>query len=99
MVSKLLEIFYCRMLTTHLTDRNKPTITLNFPTPRFCKSELLKEAGWGISIVKIFLARTTEVGSRTLVASACADHDSHGQYMDTAQVTKYVFSLPVFCGG
>jgi len=88
MVSKLLEIFYCRMLAAHLRDSNKPIITLNFPSPGFCESELLREAGWGVSIAKIFLARTTEVGSRTLVASACADHESHGQYMDTAQVTK-----------
>ncbi|KAH0385834.1 hypothetical protein KCU89_g17148, partial [Aureobasidium melanogenum] len=34
------------------------------------------------------LARTTEVGSRTLVAAALASHDTHGQYMSDCMVEE-----------
>ncbi len=33
-------------------------------------------------LARFFLARTTEVGARTLVASAAAGKESHGWYMD-----------------
>lgn len=46
-------------------------------------------------IGKLLLARTTEVGSRTLVAAAAAGEESHGVYMADCAVSepsKYVRS-------
>lgn len=39
--------------------------------------------GW---IGKKLIGRTTEMGSRTLVAAACAGDESHGMYMTDCQV-------------
>jgi hypothetical protein len=79
-----------------MTEHKSPTVTLNFLTPGLCHSELARDAGWGLAIMKFFLARSTEVGSRTLIAAACAGHDSHGQYMDGGKITAYVI-LSVSC--
>ena len=37
-------------------------------------------------IGKKLIGRTTEIGSRTLVAAACAGEESHGQYMTDCKV-------------
>lgn len=39
-------------------------------------------------MMKQLLARTTEVGGRTLVASAVAGEESHGKYMSEAKITE-----------
>jgi hypothetical protein len=39
-------------------------------------------------VVKLLLARATEVGGRTLVAAASAGEESHGQYMSECVVTE-----------
>ena len=44
---------------------------------------------------RFFLARTTEVGSRTLVAGAEAGKDSHGTYMDNSRPGRY--AILAFC--
>lgn len=86
-VSKLLEVFYCRELADHLKKSKKPAVVLNFLNPGLCHSELGRDAGWGLTILKFFLARTTEAGSRTLVAAAYAGTESHGQYLSNCRVT------------
>ncbi len=44
--------------------------------------------GYVLTIVKALIARTTEVGSRTLVHSAAAGRESHGQYMSECKVKE-----------
>ena len=61
---------------------------LNCLNPGLCHSELGREAGWGLWALKQVLARTTEVGSRTLVASAAAGPESHGTYMSDSVVNE-----------
>ncbi|MCJ1438202.1 hypothetical protein MMC27_007589 [Xylographa pallens] len=85
-VSKLLEVFYCRALAARMTQSEKPTVTLNFVNPGLCHSELAKDPPLILTILKALLARTTEVGSRTLVASAAAGHETHGQYMGDSRI-------------
>jgi len=85
-VSKLLEVFYCRALAARMTEGGKPTVTLNFLNPGLCHSELAKDPPLILTIMKALLARTTEVGSRTLVASAAAGHETHGQYMGDSTI-------------
>jgi len=71
-----------------MTQSETSTVTLNFLTPGFCHSELTGDAGWGLAIMKFFFARSTEVGSRTVIAAACAGHDSHGQYLVEGKIAE-----------
>ena len=41
-------------------------------------------------IAKFLLARTTEAGSRTLVAAAAAGPETHGKYMADCHVSRFV---------
>ena len=45
-------------------------------------------AAYVLTFAKAMLARTTEVGGRTLVHSAVAGEESHGQYMSECKVKE-----------
>ena len=45
-------------------------------------------AGHVLTVAKVLIARTTEVGGRTLVHSAAAGDESHGQYMSECKVKE-----------
>ncbi|RMD41504.1 hypothetical protein DV735_g3634, partial [Chaetothyriales sp. CBS 134920] len=81
--SKLLEILVCRQLSPRLEGSG---VILNFLSPGLCHSALGRESGWAFAAVKFLIARTTEVGSRTLVAAAAAGRESHGKYMRDGEV-------------
>ncbi|TVY18139.1 Short chain dehydrogenase [Lachnellula arida] len=82
--SKLLEILTIRCLapalsastSTSTPPSTKPKIILNTLTPGFCHSALMRSARFPLNVAayigKLILARSTEVGSRTLVAAASA---------------------------
>lgn len=85
--SKLVDILALREMVTNLRD---DTVVVNMVNPGFCHSQLARDAS-GISMLamktmKLFLARSTEVGARTLVAGAAAGPESHGQYMENGLV-------------
>ena len=82
-ISKLLGVLVVREIAPKLEGSG---ITINMLNPGLCHSELSRDGGWFLEVMKFFLARTTEVGSRTLVASAMAGPDSHGKYMHNAKV-------------
>lgn len=84
-VSKLLEVFYTRELAAHTKANNKADVIINFLNPGLCHSELARDAGWTLYIMKLLLARSTECGSRTLVNAVEAGHESHGQYMSDCE--------------
>jgi hypothetical protein len=83
--SKLLEVFLVRELVAHLSA-TEPMVIVNMIDPGLCHSELARNAGWGLWLLKLLLARTTEVGSRTLLHGASSGKETHGQYLDDAQV-------------
>ncbi|KAI5235713.1 NAD(P)-binding protein [Aureobasidium subglaciale] len=86
-VSKLLDVLATRALVEK-TSSSYP-VTINTMNPGFCYSELSREMdGIAFQIMLKILARTTEVGSRTLVAAALASHDTHGQYMSDCKVEE-----------
>ena len=87
-VSKLLEVFYCRELAKQIKDSNKPLVVVNFLNPGLCQSELSRESGWVLTIMKFLFARTTEVGSRTLLHATTAGEASHGQYLSCCQIAQ-----------
>ncbi|KAL9010690.1 MAG: hypothetical protein Q9173_004398 [Seirophora scorigena] len=88
-VSKLLEVFYCRELASRINvagaghhNNKKPNVTLNYVSPGLCHSELVREGSWSMSVLKFFLARTAEAGSRNFLwATQRAGPDSHGKYI------------------
>jgi len=92
--TKLLEVFMVRALASRMSSgpHSDQPVILNCLNPGLCHSSLSREAkglmAVMFTVMKFLLARTTEVGSRTLVASAEAGKESHGQYMSNCVVTE-----------
>ncbi|MCJ1467930.1 hypothetical protein MMC07_006555 [Pseudocyphellaria aurata] len=84
-VTKLLEVFGVRELAELISASSKPRVIVTCVTPGGCHSDFDRESGTIktvlMGVVKFMFARTTEVGSRTLVAGAAAGEDSHGKFM------------------
>lgn len=87
-VSKLLEVLYARELAAHTSRSGKSEVVINLINPGLCHSELARDAGWGLYIMKLLLARTTEHGSRTLVHAAQGGAETHGQYLSNCRVAE-----------
>jgi retinol dehydrogenase 12 len=90
--SKLLEILTIRELAPAMTASGKPKVILNTLTPGFCHSELMRHAVFPLNLLgwvgKRLIGRSTEMGSRTLVAAASAGEESHGKYMTDCLVRE-----------
>ena len=83
LVSKILDVFGTRAIA----ERSTQPVIINTVNPGLCYSELSREMqGWAVALFMRLLARTTEVGSRTLVAAVFAGKESHGQYMSDCVV-------------
>lgn len=87
-VSKVLEILYGRELAIQMMKSKKPPVIITMVDPGLCHSELARDAGWGLYFFKLLFARTTEAGSRTLVAGVTAGADGHGQYMSGSRIAE-----------
>ncbi|RDA86149.1 hypothetical protein CP532_3041 [Ophiocordyceps camponoti-leonardi (nom. inval.)] len=85
-LSKLLQILVVREMAAR-TGASFP-VTINCTNPGFCHSQLAREAGWYLYIMGLLLARSTEVGSRTIVAGAAAGPETHGKYMSESVVIE-----------
>jgi NAD(P)-dependent dehydrogenase (short-subunit alcohol dehydrogenase family) len=88
-ISKLLGVLVVREIAPKLEGSG---VTLNILNPGLCHSELNRDGGWVVNIMKVLLARTTEMGSRTLVAAAVAGPESHGKYMTDAKIDDNALS-------
>lgn len=78
-VSKLLEVFTCREFAAQHPDY---PVNMPFVNPGLCHSELGRELMNPVfAVLMKLLARTTEVGSRTLVTAGLSGKDAHGKYM------------------
>lgn len=86
--SKLLPIWIVRELASRMPPND--SVIINCINPGFCRTDLFRHAPFPLSyILKIglhLLGRTSEMGSRTLMAAAAADKRSHGKYMDSCIV-------------
>lgn len=88
-LSKLLEV----LLVQELAGRVRGSeVIINMVNPGLCHSQLGREAGLKFKLIKLVLARSTEVGSRTLVAGATAGLESHGAYMTDGHVENTMLS-------
>ncbi|KAG0700364.1 short-chain dehydrogenase [Suillus ampliporus] len=93
-LSKLLEVMFIRELSSRLPT---PTlVAVSAVNPGFCQSRLTREIESGplfkfaVSIYKGLLARTTEMGSRTLVHAAIepGERERHGHYLSSCEVAE-----------
>lgn len=87
-----MEIFFVRELADKINESKQPKVIINCMTPGACKSDFFRESK-GLEVIFMtvmgfLVARKTEVGARTLVASAAAGEESHGQYMADCAVAK-----------
>ncbi|KFA80823.1 hypothetical protein S40288_09140 [Stachybotrys chartarum IBT 40288] len=83
--SKLLEVLVVRHIAPSLENMG---VTLNMVNPGLCHSALARDYGWGFWLFKLIFARSTDVGSRALLAGASADTSSHGAYMSDGVVAN-----------
>jgi NAD(P)-dependent dehydrogenase (short-subunit alcohol dehydrogenase family) len=85
-VSKLLQLLCVREMASN-AGPSYP-VTINCLNPGFVHSELAREAGWYLYTMGILFARSTEVGSRTIVAAAGGGPETHGKYMSESLVIE-----------
>ena len=67
-------------------------VVINMVNPGLCESSFNRENDKMFALAKSLLARTTEVGSRTLVAGAAAGPESHGLYMTDGKIADEMVS-------
>ena len=92
--SKLLEVLLIRELVARMPAHSR--VVVNMLNPGFCHSQLGRDSSWGtrlvLSLMRSVLARSTDVGSRTLVAGAAGGAESHGAYMTDGKVANDALS-------
>lgn len=90
-LSKLLEIFFVRQLTT-LVPVSKTGVVVNLVNPGLCITELARNAPpqfqQRLKKMHAEFGRTAEDGSRTLLHGAVAGKDSHGCYLSDCTIAE-----------
>ncbi|KAJ4299951.1 hypothetical protein N0V90_005199 [Kalmusia sp. IMI 367209] len=86
--TKLMQVFLVREMAARLPKESTPVI-INCTNPGMCHSELSREIdGMQVRVAKFLLARTSEEGSRNLLAGAVSGLDTHGAYLDLGKVKR-----------
>ena len=97
-LSKLMEVFIVRQMAALRPTRSSSSaasdsekdypVTINMLNPGLCHSELAREAGFWhpLTFIKLLLARSTDVGSRTLVHAGSCGPETHGQYLSDCDI-------------
>lgn len=96
-----MEILFVRELVSRMDAQrtSPPPVTITVVNPGMCKSDIDRNGNpfarailW---FIRLFLARTTEVGSRTLVHGANPGPESHGEFMSDGkiqEVERWIYS-------
>lgn len=87
-LSKLLEVFYVRELAARTKASGKSDVIINCTNPGLCQSNLGREGVLILEIMKFFLARSAECGSRNQVNAATAGEETHGAYLSECQIAS-----------
>ena len=87
-MSKLLEVLFVRALAPRSKTSGKPDVIINYTTPGLCHSQLARNAPLYLHVMKFFLARSTEHGSRALVNAAEGGSETHGQYLENCKMSQ-----------
>ena len=87
-LSKLLQVFCVRELAARTKATGRSNVIINCSNPGLCHSKLSREGVLILEIVKFFLARSTEHGSRSMVNAATFGEDTHGAYLSNCHVSR-----------
>ena len=91
-VSKAMEIFFVREMVARQKKGEDDSVVINLVNPGWCHSEFLRDMTGAkrlaVRVIMAFMARSTECGSRNLVAAAIAGKESHGCYMSDCEVQE-----------
>jgi hypothetical protein len=70
-------------------------VVINYLNPGLCTTDLVREASLTlkiqIAIMRFFIARTAEMGSRVELYASAAGENSHGKFISECVVKEYVF--------
>ena len=88
-VSKLLEVLLVQVLAGRVCGSE---VIVNMVCPGLCHSQIDRDSGLKVKLLKLIAGRSTEVGSRTLVAGAVSGLESHGAYMKDGHVENMALS-------
>ena len=87
-----MQVFIVRKIADLLKTSSKSSIITNCLTPGLCHSEFGRDYGTfqqlSLNLLRFLVARTTEQGSRTLLAGAEAGEETNGQYMADCHVSR-----------
>lgn len=76
------------------SSAHRGRVVLNCLNPGFCRTEIVREYNliqtMVFTIFRAIFSRTTEQGSRTLIAAAEGGEETHGQYMNDCRVGTLV---------
>jgi NAD(P)-dependent dehydrogenase (short-subunit alcohol dehydrogenase family) len=87
-VSKLLQLLIVRTIADQHPASEFP-VTVNIVNPGLCWSEFAREAtSWGFWLFRVLVARSTEVGSRTLVHAGAGGVETHGKYLSDCMIEE-----------
>jgi NAD(P)-dependent dehydrogenase (short-subunit alcohol dehydrogenase family) len=87
-VSKMMELLAGRELATKMTDSKDGQVIVSVVNPGWVKTNMGsgEKPGLFAAFGRRFIARETEVGSRTLVHAAEGDPETHGQYLSDCKI-------------
>ncbi|KAF3937510.1 hypothetical protein ABW19_dt0205209 [Dactylella cylindrospora] len=90
--SKLLQLYAVRQFAS-LHPPSSEGVIINYVNPGLCYSKLSRNAPFmlrtQIKLMRLFFARSTEVGSRTLLHGAFAPVESHGKYLSECEIKDH----------
>ncbi|KAH8702862.1 retinol dehydrogenase 12 [Phaeosphaeriaceae sp. PMI808] len=87
-VSKLVQLFLVRAIADHHPASKFP-VTINIANPGLCHSQLSREANsWGFWLFRLIVARSTEIGGRTLVHAGASGVETHGKYLSDCMIEE-----------
>lgn len=92
-VSKMIQMFLLRELAK-IYPTSETGVIINMLSPGLVKTGLTRRLGLTsrafIGAFRALLARTPEMGSRTILHALSLGEESHGKYLDNCKLTKYV---------
>lgn len=83
--TKLMQLMAMRRLAQAADASGKGRVVINSLDPGFCQTELFRDIpfpfNWVMRPALVVFGRSAEMGSRTLMAAAFGDDDTHGRWM------------------
>ncbi|KAF7535894.1 hypothetical protein G7Z17_g13136 [Cylindrodendrum hubeiense] len=96
-VTKLLQLMVMKRLGEAVDASGKGHVLVNAMTPGLCRTELYRNWPFPFNLAlkafNILMARSAEMGSRTLVAAAVAGEETHAKWMSDCRLYVWPSSM------